>query len=1367
AAVAGPRPVEVPPNLIPPGAEEITPGMLPLVGLTEAELACVVATVPGGAANIADVYPLAPLQEGVFFHHLMADQDRGVYVSPTVARFDARERLDEFLQALQWVVNRHDIYRTAVMWEGLREPVQVVSRHVELPVEEVVLAPDGPQPADQLLAAAGSWMAVDRAPLLTVHVAAEPGTAGRWLALVRIHHLVQDHTAMEVLLGELRAFLSGKAADLPEPVPFREFVAQARLGVSRDEHERHFAELLGDVTETTAPYGLLDVYHDGTDVIEARLPVEGQLATRVREAARSRGLSPATVFHLAWARVLASVSGRDDVVFGTVLFGRMNAGTGADRVPGLFINTLPVRVRVGGQSVGDALTGLRGQLADLLAHEHAPLSLAQAASGIVGGSPLFTSMFNYRYSQPAVREPGTAPADAFAGISELMSRQRTTYPMAVSVDDAGDWFLLTVETLPPADPDRVCAMLRTSLDRLVAALEEAPETPLGAVDVLDAAETLRLVETWNATERPLPPATVPELIAAQAGRTPGAAAVVCDGNEVSYAELDARANQLSRYLRDAGVGPESVVGLCLPRGVDMIVALLGVWKAGAAYVPLDAAYPVERLEFVLADSGAALVLGHRGLVRRLTANHVVCLDDPRVLEEVAERSDRPLPMASGPEHLAYVIYTSGSTGLAKGVAARHGGLLNMALALGPVLGAAPGVRVLQFASFSFDASVLDVAATLAAGGTLVVATSAERTDTALLTRMVRETGVTSASVVPSLLATLDPADLAGVSTMLVGAEPISTPQAEAWSAGRRLVNTYGPTEATVMVTAGRVEPGGRREVPMGSPVANSKVFVLDGALRPAPVGVVGDLYVAGAQLTRGYAGRPGLTAERFVACPYEPGGLRMYRTGDRARWGADGQLVFAGRADDQVKIRGFRVEPGEVEAVLTAHPGVGQAAVVAREDVPGDKGLVAYLVPARQEVDGLVEAVRAQVAERLPSYMVPAAFVVLEALPLTVNGKVDRRALPAPDFAEVAGAGGRVPADAREELLCLAFAEVLGLPVVGADDDFFALGGHSLLATRLVSRVRAVLGVEVSLRTLFDNPTPARLAARVIHAAPGRVALGAGVRPERVPLSFAQRRLWFIGQLEGPSATYNIPLALRLSGGLDRDALVAALEDVVGRHEVLRTVFPVADGEPCQRVLSVGEAGFAVEVVEMAEEALTEAVERAARRPFDLSGEIPVRASLFAVAPDEHVLVLVIHHIAGDGWSMGPLARDVSTAYAARREGRQPQWTDLPVQYADYALWQRTLIGDETDPESILSQQLAYWREALSGAPQELDLPADRPRPAQAGYRGHTVPVEVPADVHRQLLAVARAEGVTLFMVVQAALAVLLSKVGAGVDVPI
>ncbi|MEE1810997.1 non-ribosomal peptide synthetase, partial [Streptomyces sp. BE133] len=610
ALAASAEQVAVPANLIPADATEITPEMLPLVDLTHEEIAAVAATVTGGAANIADVYPLAPLQEGLLFHHLLAEGGGDAYVLPTVVEFDSRERLDAFLGALQNVLDRHDIFRTSIVWEGLREPVQVVWRHATLPVTEVALDADSTDAVADLVAAGGSTMDLGEAPLIRVHTGRAPGgeTAGQWLALVRVHHMVRDHTALEVLMAEVRALLEGRGAELPEPLPFRTFVAQVRGGVDRSEHERYFADLLGDVTEPTAAFGVADVRGDGTGSVRQVVPFDDELTVRLRGISRRLGASPATLLHLAWARVLAAVSSREDVVFGTVLFGRMNAGEGADRVPGPFLNTLPVRVRTDHLGVLAAVTAMRGQLAELLEHEHAPLTVAQQASGMPGSAPLFTALFNYRHNGGGSdTEAPEARDERLDGIRTVFSHERTNYPLLASVDDNGDGLWVAVDAVAPIDPRVVGEFVRTTAGNLVTALESAldgdhDDVPLSSVQVLDEAERYRVLTEWNDSAAEVAGGSLPGLFEAQAGRTPEAVAVVSGGAEVSYAELDACANRLARHLVAKGVGAESFVGVCLERGIESVVALLAVVKAGGAYLPIDPGYPAERIAYMLADA---------------------------------------------------------------------------------------------------------------------------------------------------------------------------------------------------------------------------------------------------------------------------------------------------------------------------------------------------------------------------------------------------------------------------------------------------------------------------------------------------------------------------------------------------------------------------------------------------------------------------------------------------------------------------------------------------------------------------------------------------------------------------------------------
>ncbi|MER7780677.1 amino acid adenylation domain-containing protein, partial [Streptomyces sp. NPDC096191] len=932
--------------------------------------------------------------------------------------------------------------------------MQVVRRRAAVPVTEVVLTGEGEDPQAELLAVAGRWMDLRQAPLLRVHVAADPGRRGRWLGLVQVHHLLQDHTAVEVVLSEVALLMDGRGGDLAMPLPFRDFVAQARLGISRAEHEEFFAELLGDVTEPTLPFGLADVRGDGTGVRSARLRVDDGLAVRVREQARGLGVSPATLFHVAWARALAGLAGRSDVVFGTLLLGRMNAGRGADRIPGPFINTLPVRMDVADLDVVGAVRAMQGQLAGLLVHEHAPLALAQKASGVPASAPLFTSLLNYRRGPQSGTASTSTQGDrrALAGVDLVHSQDLTNYPLAVAVNDDGSGFGLTTDVIAPGDPGLVCASLHTALDGLITALEQTPEGPLREIALLSGAEREQMLAGWNDTATRVSDTTLAQLFAEQVARDPGAVAVVCGDERLSYGELDERANRLAKVLVRRGVGPESVVAVMLERSVELVAGLLAVWKAGAAYLPVDPGYPSERLAFTLSDARPSCVLTTRAHAGELPADLTV----PVLAVDEAEPAGRDAPPATAGTrpvltagHAAYVMYTSGSTGRPKGVVVTHGGLANHMMWMQRVFGLEASDRVLHKTPFGFDASVWELWWPLMSGAALVIAAPEGHRDPAYLAELMRREEVTVAQFVPSLLSafTAEAAavDCASLRMLFCGGEALPGALHERVTdlLDVELYNLYGLTETTVDSTSwhGSPDEGLGGSVPIGRPVDSTRVYVLDRFLEPVPPGVAGELYVAGAGVARGYQGRPGLTGERFVACPFDGPGERMYRTGDLARWTADGQLVFVGRADDQVKIRGFRVEPGEVGAVLSTHPGVGQAVVVAREDAPGDKRLVAYVVLAAEGAQG--DDLRRFAAERLPEFMVPSAVVVLDELPLSVNGKLDRSALPAPEFSS---AGGRGPASVAEELVCQVFAEVLGVERVGVEDNFFELGGHSLLA---------------------------------------------------------------------------------------------------------------------------------------------------------------------------------------------------------------------------------------------------------------------------------------------------------------------------------
>ncbi|MEU8540641.1 amino acid adenylation domain-containing protein [Streptomyces sp. NPDC048717] len=1340
-----------------------------------------------------DPLPVSFAQRRLWFLHRL-EEHGGAYNIPIALRLSGPVRERELRLALHDLVMRHESLRT-VFAEVDGEPVQRILDPAQARPGLAVVDTDTDALERSLLAEAGRGH--DLGAELPLRATLFRLTPTDHVLLVVLHHIAGDGWSMDPLAHDLGTAYAARLADRapkfpPLPVQYADYALWQRavLGSEQDPNSRisgqiaYWRDRLAGLPEglelpTDRPRPPEFSYR-GAEVT-FRLPAE--LHADLLGLAREHGATLFMVLHAALAALLTRLGAGTDLPIGTPVAGRADASL--ERLVGFFVNTLVLRTDTGGNpAFGDLLRQVAADDLEAYAHQDVPferLVEVLAPPRSLARHPLFQVML--------ALQPGGGDAVTLPGLDVTGQRipQRTAkFDLDVQLREtrssAGEPAGVegTLGYCADLFDEASAAALADRLIRFLSAVAGDPALPIGDVDILTPQERPRPADAQPSGPAHFDP--VPLRFAVQARRTPAAPAVSSAGRTLSYAELDAESDRLARLLVAGGAGPERVIAVALPRSERMLLAVLAVLKSGAAYLPVDRAQPAERIAFVCADARPILMITEGEPVPGMPEPSVlprVRLDAPAVLAALADipadalsadadaRSAEERCAAIAADSPAYVIYTSGSTGRPKGVVVPHGSMARLLEWATGCFGAEGLADVLAATSLSFDVSVFELFAPLLTGGHVEIVRD-------LLELAERPWSGSLVSGVPSVFAALLAGGEAAFSarTLVMAGEALPehlVREVRRLLPGTRLANIYGPTEATVYATAwySEDEEATGEETaapPIGRPLPHVRAHVLDERLRPVPTGVRGELYLAGPGLARGYLRRPALTSERFVADPFGGPGARMYRTGDLVRRRPDGALDYLGRTDDQVKVRGFRIELGEIENALARHPAVTAAAVSAVADPAGDRRLVAH-VALRPGSGATGAELAAHAASALPEYMVPTTFVLLDALPMNANGKLDRNALPAPDLAARA-AGGRAR-DPREELMGELFAQVLAVPSVGPDDGFFTLGGHSLLATRLGNAVRSAFGVELPLRAVFEAPTPAGLVARLDTADSARPALVAAERPAVIPLSYAQQRLWFLNRLDGGSGAYNIPLALRLSGDLDPAALDAALRDVVARHEALRTVFPDHDGDPHQRILAAEDGPAALVTVPVTAAELPAALTAATRAGFDLAVEPPLRTTLFRLSPTEHVLLLVLHHIAGDGSSYAPLARDLTTAYRDRSAGRAPQWEPLAVQYADYTLWQRDLLGTEDDPDSAIARQLAHWRDALADLPEELTLPADRPRPTVPGHRGGHVPLDLDARLHRKLTELSRREGVTTFMVFQAALAALLTRLGAGTDIPI
>jgi len=1292
-------------------------------------------------------FPLTSAQRQIWVHAQFGDEASCAYNEQFLCRLRGQLDLEALSAALVDIVQHHEGLRTVFDASGDMQHV-LPAGPIALRVHQMM-----PQRASspEWLDAVLEPIDLTTGPMFRVHV--YRSYADDDVLQIVFHHISIDGLAFSLMRRDLELAYAARCAGviptLPPAMQLSTYVAL--LAERASEHAGKEADWLRRF-EGAIPLGLpTDRPRQALPTSSAtamRLTLSTTLTTMLKEYGSRQGF---TLFMTLFGGLLITLhrfADQDDIVVGIPYAGRPFPD--ADSLVAQCVDVLPIRNRISSnEKVLPFLRVVRESLFDAYEHEMFTYAHLQEKLQLSHGpyrTPLISVAFNLE------------PADMSGGggtplFADLEMQEMDNFAGALAKVD------IHIDAVERGSEIELICLYNTDLfesvtmEKLMAAwlrvLEQVvigPEVRLSEVSLLDETERQELARTWNRTETAYPAdRCIHELIEEQVRKTPQAVAVSGD-EQLSYEELNRRANQVAHYLTGLGVGPETRVGVCLRRGVQQVVAVLGVLKAGGAYVPLDPAYPAERLAFLMRDAGVAILLTEERLldVVPVTEGMLVSLDGFAATEVMACSAETP-ECSVDPENLAYVIYTSGSTGQPKGVQIAHGGVVNLACAQAREFGIRPDSRVLQFASLSFDAAVSEIFTTLVSGATLVMASSEALLPGPGLTETLQQQRITVVTLPPAVLAVQPPTGLPELRTVVSAGEALSAAVLAQWATGgRRLINAYGPTEVTVCASQGVCTVDGQAPG-LGQALANMQLYVMDAAGAPVPVGVPGELYVGGAGLARGYLGRPGLTAAAFVPDPFGPAGGRLYRTGDRVRRRADGTLEFLGRRDRQIKLRGFRIEVAEVERALMAQPAVRAAAILLREDAPGDRRLVAYAVG---EADG--SQLREQLRRTLPEYMVPSVVVMLDKLPLTTNGKVDAAALPSPDTS-TPPAKFVAPRTPLEEALAAIWADVLQVAPVGATDDFFDLGGHSLLATRLVTRVRDVLGVELPVGTLFERPTVAALAVWVEEvrrtAAPALASIPIATRSEPLPLSFGQQRLWFLDQMQPGNAFNNVASGLRLHGALDVRALERALGEILRRHEVLRTTFAEVENSPAQIIAPF--TGFTLTIEDLSslpaaerDAAAQRRTQEEAARPFDLAAGPLFRASLLRLADDNHTLLLCAHHITSDGWSMALLFRELSSLYAAYREGHESPLPPLSLQYADYALWQREQLQSDT-----FAQQLAWWKAHLAGTPELLPLPTDHPRPAIQTDNGAVEAIRLPRNVLERLEALGRQEGATLYMV--------------------
>ena len=1351
------------------------------------------------AAEEAVFFPASFAQQRLFFIDQLTP-GKATYNIPSAVRIRGGVDVEVLQKTLEEVVRRHETLRTRFAAVS-GEPQQVIEEQVDvqLPVLDLTsITGEKEREAEALRLAqeeARKPFNLRQAPLLRGKLLRLE--ADNHVLLFTMHHIISDGWSAAVLIGEVtalyEAFSAGKPSPLPDlPVQYADYSQWQRECMEKGLLEQQLAywkQQLADVSMLQLPTDRSRPELQSQSGAMYDFVIEANLTLRLKQLAQEQGATLFMLLLAAFQTLLSRYSGQQDIAVGTPVAGRSSSDT--EKLIGFFINTLVLRVNLSGvPSFIELLQRAKKVTLEAYAHQDIPFEkLVEVLSPErnLGNTPLFQAMLGLLNLPQSDLRLGSATLQPF----DVVDNGTSKFDLLLQhVEDGVGRLLGMLQYSTDLFEAATMKRMMGHYSRLLSSIIATPDAPVHSLEILIAAERRVLLEDYNATAASIPETTVIQLIEAQVDRSPDAIAVQYGEHAFSYFELNARANQLARRLRNLRVGLEGRVGLLAERSLEMVVGLLGVLKAGAAYVPLDPDYPQERLSYMLESSQVKVVLAQARLRQKLSQydGQVLELDGAEEQRRIAEEKAENLNVALQAENPAYLIYTSGSTGRPKGVVNTHGGLLNRLLWMQQEYRLEAGDVVLQKTPFSFDVSVWEFLWPLIAGAKLVVARPGGHQDPDYLAGLIEEQQVTTLHFVPSMLAVFLDQErekrCSSLRRVMCSGEALSAELARRCLAGMpwaELHNLYGPTEATIDVTHWKCVAEDRHaSVPIGRPIANMQAYVVNEGMEPVPLGVAGELCLSGVGLARGYWGQGDLTAERFV-----PDGLsgrrgeRLYRTGDLVQWLGDGNLEYLGRVDEQVKIRGFRIELGKIEAALQEHDSVRQAAVIAREDEPGNKRLVAYLAVGprdknneQRSTEGLsINLLREHLQAKLPEYMVPALFVQLRELPLTHTGKIDRRALAEISIKESQDKEGYVPPRTPlEKFLAELWADILHVERVGIHDNFFKLGGHSLGVLQAIARIREDRGLELPVEAMFEETTIAGLATKFLNTsessdnfAPPPIERRS--REDRLPLSFAQQRLWFLDQIEPGSRVHHIPTLLRLKGELNIEALSSAFNEIVHRHEILRTSFPAADGHPYQKIsptahVNIEKIDLRDTPPEFREENLRRLADLHIQKPFDLAQGPMFRVALFTTEEQEHVLCLTVHHIICDAWSVPILIRELNVLYSTFQNHGTSPLPDLPLQYADVAAWEREWLRDE-----VLEDHLRYWQQTLEGAPQSLDLPTDFPRSSVRSLDAGRSTLRLLPQLYSELKELSRRLGGTEFMTLLALMNVWLFRYSGHSDI--